>query len=137
MFFTSILASKWLKPVLIGLAVIAIFVGLFWGAAHTIKTWEENIYNSAYAKAQGEALVAQNAKLAELTEKVEALTKESRERADAMVAQQKSFQASTSKILDQIKNKPVFVVNESGQCVPTPEAIKTWNDLSNSLQLQR
>ena len=69
MFFTSLLASKWIKPVLIGLAVIAIFVGLFWGAAHTIKTWEENIYNSAYAKAQGEALVAQNAKLAELTEK--------------------------------------------------------------------
>jgi hypothetical protein len=46
MFFTSLLASKWLKPVLIGLAVIAIFVGLFWGAAQRLKMYKCSIYYS-------------------------------------------------------------------------------------------
>jgi hypothetical protein len=108
-----------------------IFIGSLWWAIHT---WEENIYKRGYDTARVEVAAEQAAKLKELTDAVKLLSKESSQRADALDVQQKAFAASTSAILTQIKNKPLVVANAKGDCKPTTEASKTWNDLQKSLQ---
>lgn len=126
----TLLAKAWFKPVAILVGILALVGALWW----TIHNWEENIYKRGYDAARVEVAAEQAAKLKELTDAVNLLSKESSQRADALDVQQKAFAASTSAILTQIKNEPLVVTNAKGDCKPTAEASRAWNELQKSLQ---
>lgn len=126
----TLLAKAWFKPVA-GLVAILLLVAAAWWS---INNWRTNIYKEGYDKARLELEAAQAEKLKELTDAVLVLSKDSVERADALDVQQKAFAASTASLLIQIKNKPLVIPNAKGDCKPTTEASKTWNELQKSLQ---
>lgn len=126
----TLLAKAWFKPVAGLVALLLVVAAALWA----VNNWRDNIYKEGYDKARLELEAAQAEKLKELTDAVLVLSKDSVARADALDAQQKAFATSTANLLIQIKNKPLVVPNAKGDCKPTTEASKTWNELQKSLQ---
>lgn len=126
----TLLAKAWFKPVAGLVAVLLLVASVLWA----VNNWRDNIYKEGYDKARVELEAAQADKLKELTDAVLVLSKDSVARANALDEQQKAFATSTANLLIQIKNKPLVVPNAKGDCKPTTEASKTWNELQKSLQ---
>ncbi len=125
--------SSALAGPLIWALLIAVVVGVVWWRYAALKS---DIYDQARSEIVQELQKEQDKKLAELTAKVEKFNKDSQERADAMDNRQKTYVANTALILAEIKSgkQKVTTVDSKGNCVITPDAARTWNELQIRLQ---
>ena len=109
-------------PLLWVLAAILLALFVWW----RIGLWREDIYVRARLEITSELKVAHDARLRELTAEVKRFGEDSLARADALDKGQTAFATATATTLAQLKNKPIIVKNEQGECRRvSPEAAKT------------
>lgn len=125
----TLLAKTWFKPLLIVVVIgLALSLGLW-----KFNNWQDSLKQEGYDRARAEMVLDQQTKLQELTDAVNKLSKESGERAEAMIAQQKAFTAKTASILVELKSRPLVTADNNGVCKLTPDASRSWNELQKTL----
>jgi hypothetical protein len=125
----TLLAKAWFKPLLIVVVIGSVLGISLW----KFNSWQDQLKQEGYNRARAEIILDQQSKIQELTDAVEKLSKESGQRAEAMVAQQKTFVAKTTSILIELKNRPLTTADTNGVCKLTPDASRSWNELQKTL----
>lgn len=125
-------AASATKPI-----VWVLIVGLACAFAYwRYAAFKAEIYAEAELRITSELNQKAANRLEELAKEVRAFNAESTRRADDLDARQQTFSANTALILAEIKSgkQKVSQVSPQGNCIITPQAVGTWNELQRRLQ---